>query len=61
MTNLKKRVKKGIDSLEEQINLHEEKLKQAEESNMEELAKYYQNEIASLKKRKANRESIFSK
>jgi hypothetical protein len=51
-----KRIKKGIHSLEKQIKLHEEKKKLAEELNQEELIKYYDKEIESLKNRKENRE-----
>ena len=49
MTNRKKRLKKGIESLEKQIDLHEQKLHQAEEENNFELAGYYKKEITSKK------------
>lgn len=52
----KKRLKKGIASLEKQLTLHQEKQAQAEESGKEELADYYEREIAAkardLKKKK---------
>ena len=38
MTNRNKRLKKGIDSLNKQISIHEEKMKTAEEVNNEDLA-----------------------
>ncbi len=50
MTNRKKRLQKGIDALEKQIMLHEEKLRTAEEEDRTELAGYYRKEIA-VKKR----------
>ena len=37
MTNRKKRLKKGIESLQEQIELHKEKKKHAEEEGDEDL------------------------
>ncbi len=33
MTNRKRRLQRGIESLDEQIKLHEEKLKRAEEED----------------------------
>jgi hypothetical protein len=42
MANRKKRLQKGIESLEKQIKLHQEKLKKAEEEDNIELAGYYQ-------------------
>ena len=56
MGKREKRIEKGIDSLEEQIKIHEDKKKQAEELGQEELVNYYSREIESLKKRKENRE-----
>lgn len=50
MTNRKKRLKKGIESLEEQISLHEEKLSKAEEEDNIELAGYYKKEITAKRK-----------
>ena len=61
MANREKRLVKGLDSLEKQIAFHKEKLKEAETANMEELVRYYQKEIANLKKRKENRENILKK
>ncbi len=45
MVNRKKRLQKGIESLEKQIKLHEEKLNKAEEEDKIELAEYYKKEI----------------
>lgn len=50
MPNRKKRLVKGIDSLKEQIEIHKEKLKKAEEEGMEELVRYYQKEMESKEK-----------
>ena len=57
MTNRKKRLEKGINSIDEQIVLHEEKKKKALELGQEELARYYEREIDSLMLRKSDRES----
>ena len=50
------RLKKGIDSLEEQIELHEIKKEKARELGQEELINYYTQEIEALRKRKKDRE-----
>lgn len=50
MTNRKKRLAKGIESLKEQIVEHEEKLGSAQEEGMEELVNYYNKEIESKKR-----------
>ena len=47
MTNRKKRLQKGIESLDKQIKIHEEKRKQAIEEGKIELADYYDKEILS--------------
>jgi len=52
----KKRIKKGITSLDEQIKIHEEKMKLAKEKGEIELEDYYRKEINSLKKAKQRRE-----
>ena len=57
MTNRKKRLEKGIDSLQEQIDFHEEKKKIAKELGQEELITYYDRELESLIKRKRDREN----
>ena len=61
MTNRKKRLKKGIDSLQKQIELHKEKKKQADEENNEDLARYYEREIAGLEKTEDQKEEILKK
>ena len=61
MVNRKKRLKKGIESLNEQINLHEEKKRQAEEDGNIELADYYEKEIEAKKKYKEEKEKILNK
>ena len=50
MTNRKKRLKKGIESLQKQVELHEEKLRRAEEEDKIELGEYYKKEITAKKK-----------
>ena len=61
MVNRKKRLKKGIESLEEQIDLHEEKLKKAEDEDNIELANYYRKEINAKKKDKEEKQRILNK
>ena len=61
MTNHKKRLKKGIDSLTEQITLHEQKLRKAEEENNFELAGYYKKELFSKRKDKEEKERLLEK
>lgn len=52
MTKREKRLKKGIESLEEQKKIHEEKRKIAEDLGEEELVGYYDKEIAKFEKEK---------
>ena len=49
MVNRKKRLQKGIESIEKQIKIHEEKLKKAEEEDNIELDGYYRKEINAKK------------
>jgi hypothetical protein len=57
MTNRKKRLQKGINSLNKQIKIHEEKRKQAIEEGKIELAEYYDKEILSKSKEKDKKTS----
>jgi len=61
MPNRKKRLKKGIESLQEQIDLHEEKLKQAKKEGRLELSGYYEKEIKNMKEYKLKKEKILKK
>lgn len=61
MVNRKKRLQRGIESLEKQIRLHEEKLKKAEEEDNLELAGYYKKEIEAKKKDKEEKERLLNK
>ncbi len=61
MTNRKKRLKKGIESLQEQIRLHEEKKLKAIEAGMEELVDYYNREIEAKKKTLKEKEDMLEK
>lgn len=61
MTNRKKRLQKGIESLEKQIKLHEEKLRKAEEDDNIELAGYYKKEIVAKKRDKEEKQRILNK
>jgi len=48
MPKRKKRLRKGIESIKEQIELHKQKLKAAEKSGNIGLTDYYEKEIGSL-------------
>ena len=61
MANRKKRLEKGIESLNEQIEVHEEKLRKAEEDGNIELSDYYKKEIESKRKYKEEKERILGK
>lgn len=61
MVNRKKRLQKGISSLEKQIKLHEDKLKKAETEDMIELASYYRKEIYAKKKDLQEKKRLFEK
>ena len=61
MVNRKKRLQKGIESLEKQIKLHEEKLRKAEEEDNIELAGYYRKEINAKKRDKEEKERLLRK
>ena len=61
MVNRKKRLKKGIESIKKQIELHEEKKKGAEVEDNIELVDYYTKEIESMKKDKEEKERMLEK
>ena len=61
MANRTRRLEKGIESLNEQIEIHEEKLKKAEEDGNIELADYYKKEIEAKKKYKEGKERMLDK
>ncbi|MBI2101069.1 hypothetical protein HYT53_00490 [Candidatus Woesearchaeota archaeon] len=61
MANRKKRLQKGIESLDKQIMLHEEKLKRAEKEENVELAGYYRKEVSAKKKDKEEKQRILNK
>ena len=61
MANRKKRLQKGIESLEKQIRLHEEKLNKAEEEDNIELVSYYRKEIEAKKRDKEKKERMLDK
>ncbi len=56
MAKRKKRLEKGIDSLQKEIEIHEKKKQLAQELGKEELIDYYEKELKALEKRKNNRE-----
>ena len=56
MTNRKKRLEKGIDSLEKQIILHLDKKEKANAEGKIELVSYYEREIAAKKRDMAKKQ-----
>lgn len=56
MVKRKKRLKKGIESLQEQILLHEQKQRDAESQGKIELVEYYKKEISSKEKDKLKKQ-----
>ncbi len=61
MVNRKKRLQRGIDSLDKQIKLHEDKLKKAEEDDNIELSGYYRKEIEAKKRDKIKKQRLLDK
>lgn len=61
MVNRKKRLKKGIESIKKQIELHEEKKRKAEQEDNIELVDYYEKEIESMTKDKEEKERMLEK
>lgn len=59
--NRKKRLQKGIESLKEQIKIHEEKKKLAEKEGLSELVRYYDKEILSKEQALKKKEKILDK
>lgn len=56
MANRKKRLERGIDSIQEQIDLHKKKQETAIEEGDLDLADYYGKEIKGLEKSRLNKE-----
>ena len=55
MVKREKRLEKGIVSLEEQKEIHEERRRQAEEIGDEELVRYYDKEIKKFEREQAKK------
>ena len=61
MVKRKKRLERGVFSLEKQIRLHESKRQEAVETGKEELADYYTREIASKLETKKEKEEFLKR
>ena len=61
IVNRKKSLQRGIESLEKQIKLHEEKLRKVEQEDNIELAEYYKKEIAAKKRDKEEKQRMLDK
>jgi len=61
MVKRKKRLEKGIDSIREQIEIHKEKERKAEENDLPELANYYKKEIAAKEEDIRKRKKLLDK
>lgn len=57
----KKRLEKGIESLKKQVEIHEEKKKQAEEADLPELVRYYEKEIEAKEEAMRKKKEILNK
>ena len=57
----KKRLEKGIGSIDEEIKLHEEKREKAKEEGKLELTGYYDKEILGLEKTRDRKKKQFEK
>ncbi len=55
----KKRLEKGIESLETQIAIHKEKLKEAVEEGDEDLIRYYEKDIEHFEQEKKKKEGYW--
>lgn len=53
----KKRTKKGIESLDKQINIHLEKIKSAEEQKNEGLVLYHERELENFARQKEKKKN----
>lgn len=60
MVNRKKRLTRGIESLDKQIEIHNEK-KRAKREGKFELVKYYEKEILSKEETKKRKEELLKK
>lgn len=61
MTSRKKRLEKGVESIEEQINIHEEKRETAKEEGKIELEEYYGKEIKKLEREKEKKQKLIER
>ena len=61
MPKRKKRLRKGIESISKQIELHKQKLKAAEKSGNIGLSDYYEKEIGSLESALRKKRGILDK
>ena len=61
MTNRKKRLKKGIESLKKQIKLHEEKKEKARKEGKIELESYYEKELKTLRAVEEEKEDLLDR
>jgi len=61
MVKREKRLQRGIESLEEQKRIHEEKRKKARELGEEELVRYYDKEIKKFEKEKEKKQDILDR
>jgi len=59
--NRKKRLRKGIDSLEEEISHHEAKMAAAKKAGNEGLTKYYDRELDNLRRQRENKKRKLDK
>jgi len=61
LTDRKKRLKRGVISLEKQIQIHEEKREDAKKQGNIELENYYEKELITLKQIKDKKQKLLNK
>lgn len=61
MPNRKKRLRRGIESIDKQITLHEEKKKKTKEEGNIELEQYYGKEIGNLEETREKKKDLLDK
>ncbi len=61
MPSRKKRLKKGIESVQKSIKKHEQKIKKAESEDQVELINYYKKEIKGMKDQLSRKKKFLDK
>ena len=57
----KKRLEKGVKSLQKQVEIHKEKLRKAIEEGNEDLARYYEKDISFMENEEKKKKDLLEK